>query len=480
MIESCISGKTTGLDRLRESQAQIWRGMYNKKNVDCATLLWEDFMYLANNREISSARKEHMPYPRFTKVIINHVISKDKTISMRNMINLHTICDDSLLEPVKKAKIVKRPAKKSTTTPTACVSIRDIPGVSASKKKAPAKADRTNGIEILSDVALSEVAQLKEATNKSKKVFHISQASGSGDGTDFELVAPDEQQRKKSGDSEDDNDDLIDDDDDDDNANDDDSKGDDDKTDSNNDGNSDVDDNEWTDLDDDDGNPSFTLKDYDGEENDKECESDDDYENVFEEEDNDLYKDVDVRSLGTEHEKKGKKCECLKQSSYVPSDFAIKFLILENVPPAVDEVASMMNVKNCQEESSTQAPSLFTMPEMTIPTTSTIQAITIPPTISMITPFPQLMTPSLAPTTIPTTTLIATLLDFSSLFGFDQRVSTLETELSQLKQAHQSAQLLEYVKSQLPTMVDDLLSTRIRYVTRTSLDSYTKEFEKKA
>ncbi|GKD21533.1 hypothetical protein Tco_1223236, partial [Tanacetum coccineum] len=29
-------------------------------------------------------------------------------------------------------------------------------------------------------------------------------------------------------------------------------------------------------------------------------------------------------------------------------------------------------------------------------------------------------------------------------------------------------------------MVDDLLSTRIEYATRTTLESYTKEFEKKA
>ncbi|GKF56984.1 hypothetical protein Tco_0170521, partial [Tanacetum coccineum] len=83
-----------------------------------------------------------------------------------------------------------------------------------------------------------------------------------------------------------------------------------------------------------------------------------------------------------------------------------------------------------------------------------------------------LKTPSPAPTAVPTTTSIPTLLDFSSLFGFDQRVSTLETELSQLKQADQSAQLLESVKFQLPTMVDDLLSTRIRYATRTALESY--------
>nr|GEU64122.1 hypothetical protein [Tanacetum cinerariifolium] len=101
---------------------------------------------------------------------------------------------------------------------------------------------RSKGIEILSDVALSETAQLKEATKRSKQDFHISQASGSGDGTDFESGVPDEQQRKTSSDSEDD----------DANANDDDSKGDDDKANSDDDGDFDADDNERTDSDDDD------------------------------------------------------------------------------------------------------------------------------------------------------------------------------------------------------------------------------------
>ncbi|GKE44394.1 hypothetical protein Tco_1471678 [Tanacetum coccineum] len=78
-------------------------------------------------------------------------------------------------EPVKKAKRVKRPAKKSTTAPTAGVVIRDTPGVSLSKKKAPVKAARSKGLEIIFDVALSEAAQLKEATKRSKKDFHISQ-----------------------------------------------------------------------------------------------------------------------------------------------------------------------------------------------------------------------------------------------------------------------------------------------------------------
>ncbi|GJX38907.1 hypothetical protein Tco_0252210 [Tanacetum coccineum] len=38
-INMCISRKTTGLDRLRESRAQILWGMYNQKNVDYVALL---------------------------------------------------------------------------------------------------------------------------------------------------------------------------------------------------------------------------------------------------------------------------------------------------------------------------------------------------------------------------------------------------------------------------------------------------------
>ncbi|GJY02154.1 hypothetical protein Tco_0360306, partial [Tanacetum coccineum] len=66
------------------------------------------------------------------------------------------------------------------------------------KKKAPVKADRGKGLNVLSDVALSETAQLKEATKQSKKYFHISHASGSGDGTDLRSGVPDEQHHKTS------------------------------------------------------------------------------------------------------------------------------------------------------------------------------------------------------------------------------------------------------------------------------------------
>nr|GEW42974.1 hypothetical protein [Tanacetum cinerariifolium] len=67
------------------------------------------------------------------------------------------------------------------------------------KKKQPAKIPKANGLDVLSKVALTEAEQLKLATKRSKTQFHISQASGSGDGTDFESGIPDEQHLKTTG-----------------------------------------------------------------------------------------------------------------------------------------------------------------------------------------------------------------------------------------------------------------------------------------
>ncbi|GKB51324.1 hypothetical protein Tco_0902077 [Tanacetum coccineum] len=49
IINKCLSGKPS-YDSLRLSQAQILWGMYNKKNVDYAYLLWEDFIYQIENK----------------------------------------------------------------------------------------------------------------------------------------------------------------------------------------------------------------------------------------------------------------------------------------------------------------------------------------------------------------------------------------------------------------------------------------------
>ncbi|GJR81614.1 hypothetical protein Tco_0152399 [Tanacetum coccineum] len=159
-----------GLDWLRESRAQILWPMYNMKNVDYVALLLEDFMYQADNKEISSARKEHMPYPRFTKVIIDHFISKDNTISMKNRINLHTARDDSLLGALKFVSKIEDCHKYGALIPDGMIN---------------------------DDIELSTAYDIDPRIMwKSKRETHKLQASGSSEGVDFESEIPDEQTGK--------------------------------------------------------------------------------------------------------------------------------------------------------------------------------------------------------------------------------------------------------------------------------------------
>ncbi|GJW59815.1 retrovirus-related pol polyprotein from transposon TNT 1-94 [Tanacetum coccineum] len=80
---------------IRLLRAQILWGMYYNKNVDLFELLWEDFLFQIDNKD--HKKQENMYYPRFTKAIIHHFISKDKSISMRNKIFMHIVRDDSVL-----------------------------------------------------------------------------------------------------------------------------------------------------------------------------------------------------------------------------------------------------------------------------------------------------------------------------------------------------------------------------------------------
>ncbi|GJR34397.1 retrotransposon protein, putative, ty1-copia subclass [Tanacetum coccineum] len=354
---------------------------------------------------------------------------------MRNKINLYTVRDDSLLG--RKSKEAASPKLKDCFL----VSPKELQGSS-----------------------LSEVTLLKEATKRSKKDFHISQVSGSG--------VPDvpkyqsESDYKSWGDSEDDDNDDNSEDDDNDDDSDDVNKGDDDKADSDDDGN-DALDSERTDSDDDE-NLSFTLKDYEEEEHDEEYvqsyekyEFNDDNENMDEEEYDDLYKDVDVKSLRAEHEREGKsdaemadadqdvsqeksyeqvvkdahvtltssqKTKGSKQSSSVSSDFASKFLNLDNVSPVTDEVASMMNVKVHQEESSIQAPLLPTVPVTAISKTSMVAATTVSPLIQRFSSILQMTTPTPVPTTEPITTSIAQVsVKSSGMYAQSRGIPVFET-----------------------------------------------------
>nr|GFA41258.1 hypothetical protein [Tanacetum cinerariifolium] len=222
IINQFLTGKSSGYDSLRISQAQILWGLYHKRNIDYAYLLWEDLVYQVEHK--NTKKSNEMYYPWFTKVIIHHFMSKDLSIPRRNKVNWHYVRDDHMFSTIKlvsrhqnmqqfgallpieltneeiknsnaykeyyaiaigvappKPKASVRRTRSSSDTsitpPTAAAS----PRLTASAKgKQIAKASKAKSLSALSEVAMTEAQQLKLVTKRSKQQVHISQASSFG------------------------------------------------------------------------------------------------------------------------------------------------------------------------------------------------------------------------------------------------------------------------------------------------------------
>nr|GFC50870.1 hypothetical protein [Tanacetum cinerariifolium] len=61
--------------------------------------MWEDFVYQVEHKDIKKINELY--YPRFTKVIIHHFMSKDPSIPRRNKVNWHYVRDDHMLTTIK-------------------------------------------------------------------------------------------------------------------------------------------------------------------------------------------------------------------------------------------------------------------------------------------------------------------------------------------------------------------------------------------
>ncbi|GKE68109.1 hypothetical protein Tco_1526181, partial [Tanacetum coccineum] len=175
----------------------------------------EDLAYQIENK--NSKKTDKMYYLRFTKAIISHYIKQDPSISLRNKLFLYTARDDTLLgilkfvsknedvqvyraliptvmtnqgmlssesfqtnyaiatgaTPPKIKKQRRADSSKSyeetLTRKSPRIKRSAIVSPAKSKKNALAKADTSKSLKILSEVVISEDAQLKEALRRSRK-----------------------------------------------------------------------------------------------------------------------------------------------------------------------------------------------------------------------------------------------------------------------------------------------------------------------
>ncbi|GJZ28048.1 integrase, catalytic region, zinc finger, CCHC-type containing protein [Tanacetum coccineum] len=218
---------------------QPWRsfaaGMYHKKNVDYAYLLWEDFVYQVENKNVKKSNE--MYYPRFTKVIVNFFMTKDQSIPRWNSVNWHYARDDHMFttikvvfrhedtqlygailpddltneaikdsesykeyytiasgaEPPKTKASVKKKQVESDKAQTPPATKGKRLKTTAKVTKPSMKKQPTQGLETLSKVALTEEEQMRIVTKRSLTEYHSSHASGSGvdEGTGVTPRVPD-------------------------------------------------------------------------------------------------------------------------------------------------------------------------------------------------------------------------------------------------------------------------------------------------
>ncbi|GJS02569.1 hypothetical protein Tco_0319077 [Tanacetum coccineum] len=480
IINKCLSGKETGMDKIRLSRAQIFWGVFYKKNIDYVYLLWEDFLFQIENKEAKKTNK--MSYPRFTKIIIDYFMSKDQSILKRNKMFWHTARDDTMFTSMRcisrhektqktpKPKYVRKKADSNTSPKqkpvqaTKGTRLKTSAKVAKSdKKKQPANMPKAKGLDVLSKVALTEAEQLKLATKRSKTQFHSSHTGGSGDGVDTQSKVPDEQQQKVTGTNE---------------------------------GagvipevpnvpkyDSDSEEESWTFSQDDEDNEEVSDKNDDSEETESDNDGDDlTHPNLstYEEEEDDLYRDLNINLERSDAE---------MTDAQANQDTEDTHVTLTTVPPVVQQKSSSVSSDLVSKfiniyldtgidsilNQNTQSDTLVDVPVfVAVETPSSVT--TIPQQhIPNIQPLQQTPNSTTTTTTNPTMTL-PEIPNFASLFQFDQRVSTLETEMSEFRQTSQFAEAV----SSIPSIVDTYLASKMKEAVDVAVQLQSNKLKEKA
>ncbi|GJW99251.1 hypothetical protein Tco_0181059 [Tanacetum coccineum] len=493
IINKCLSGKETGLDLLRLSRAQILWGMYHQKYVDNVYLIWEDLVYQIENKV--SKKNKDMYYPRFTKVIINHFMSKDQSIPRRNKMDWHMASNDPILttmrfipqhEVVQKyGAILPDTLTNQAMKESVAENTKQDPKASPGKRlKATAKVAKSGnkklpaqGLETLSEIALTKAEQMTIVTKRSKTQFHSFHASGSGadERTGVSPGVPDvptygsedEQISWKSSDEDDDDEVSKSKDDDDDADNEDDDGQDDDDQD---------DENEQTESENDGDDfvyPKYSTHDQEErqDEEDKEEEGSDlrvqtpshyestddeetqgvnvegeelDEEDINEEEEaNELYRDVNVNLKGRD----------TKMTYTLQTN--IQGFISNMLNPNPDKgIDSILNLN----------PESTSLVDVPVSMNVEMPPSSVTPLLSPPIPFiqPQQQTPVPTPTIVPSTTL-QNLPTFGSLFKFEDKVKALEDNFLEFQQTNQFAAAV----SLIPSIVDTYLANKMNEAVKT-------------
>nr|GEU90753.1 integrase, catalytic region, zinc finger, CCHC-type, peptidase aspartic, catalytic [Tanacetum cinerariifolium] len=356
----------------------------------------------------------------FTKIIIDYLMSKDQSISRKNKMFWHTARDDTVYTSMRCIFRHEKTQVYGTILP-----------------------------KELTDQAMLEstayqtyytFASGKKTPKPNKKDLHISHASGSGDGVETQSKVLDERQQKTSGTN----------------------KGTgtiprvldvpiyDSKSDKESWGNSDEEDDDIDDFKDDDDNDDVSSKDHDDESDDEKTKSeryeisDPNLTNVdhteHEKEDVDgrvhtpsEYELIDDEKIHDEENVDEEEEDEVTKELYddVNVNLENEDTKMTNADQDDNEIASLMDTIAYHATSIPEITSSFTTPT--------------PPPPLFFNPLSQQATLTLTPAASKTTTSLLVLLDFTSVFKFNERVTNMEKDLSEIKRVDQYAQVLSFI-----------------------------------
>nr|GEV35955.1 hypothetical protein [Tanacetum cinerariifolium] len=418
IINKCLTGKSSGYDSLRLSQAQILWGLYHKRNVDYAYLMWEDFVYQVEHKD--SKKSNEIYYPQFTKVIIHHFISKDPSIPRRNKVNWHYVRDDHMFSMIKLVsrhqntqqfgallhiELTNADIRKSNAYKEyyAIATGAAPPKPKASVQKTRSSSDTTITPPIAAAgprLTTSEKGKQAAKASKAKSLSALSENSTEDEGDDDE---------GKDGDG-DEKDDEV--------KRDDEEEGGDDK------------------------------QEYDKDEYDEETRDDESFDPIPKTPEN------------SDDEGNGEEDLGLNQSSSVSSQFVTSML-----NPTLDVGMESIFETTLQMDAQTPtsvAPLPMIAPTMTLSTIATITTTSQAPT---------------PPTTAPST-FIQDLTNFGSLFGFDNRLRTLKANFSKFMQTNQYAGAVSAIPGIVQRYMDQRMNEAVKVVVQIQSDRLRDEAQK--
>nr|GEX15250.1 hypothetical protein [Tanacetum cinerariifolium] len=430
IINNCLTGKSSGYDSLRLSQAQILWGLYHKRNVDYAYLMWEDFVYQVEHK--NQKKSNEMYYPRFTKAIIHHFMSNDPSIPRRNKFGALLPIELKNVE-IRNSKAYKEYYAIAT-------------GEAAPKPKASVRRTRSSFDTSITPTTAAacprQTASAKGKQTAKVRQMHISQPSGSGadGGTGSKPGVPDvptdeseeELSWNSTGDEGDDNEEKDDD------GNEED-EGDDGEEGNGDDDDEDVDGEEGN-NDDDEEEGGDDDQEYDDEyaEETRDEESFDPIPQTPKNKEDELYRDVNI------NQGRGIQANLEVEDSHVT---------LTPVNPdgmeLIFETTSQLDV---------QTPTSMAPLPMTTPTITQSQASILPTTVS--------------------STIIQNLPNFGSLFRFDDRLRSLETNFSEGMQTNQFAGAVSAITGIVNQYMDHRMHEAVKVAVQIQSDRLRAEAQR--